>query len=180
MTFYILSYDFKNYNINNHIIKPTNFIIPENTIKIHNITNEIANTKGIDFSTIICDRGFGKALMDCDFIIAHNAYFDVFIIANELYRLGLTKYSNKLLNMINNHKIICSMLLHKKITGKITNLSNLYKYYYNKLPDHTHNASDDVDILSKIIHKMINKNIITNPVTHDNDIINFGKYRGKT
>jgi DNA polymerase-3 subunit alpha len=69
-----------------HIIKPLNFEIPLTSTKIHGITNEMANQKGIDIQEVFSK--FNKALEDTTFLIGHNLEFDINVISSEYYRLN--------------------------------------------------------------------------------------------
>ena len=69
----------------NDIIKPIGFEIPQASIKIHQITNEIANTKGI-FIQDSLDK-FKEALEKTTFLIGHNIQFDINVVSSEYCRI---------------------------------------------------------------------------------------------
>ena len=69
----------------NDIIKPVGFEIPQASIKIHRITNEIANTEGVLIAEAL--KRFSQAINNSEFIIGHNVSFDINVIGSEYYRL---------------------------------------------------------------------------------------------
>lgn len=58
------------------------------TTVIHGISFEQAMLKGVPMADIIENCGLADAILECDYIIAHNIMFDVHILQNELFRLG--------------------------------------------------------------------------------------------
>lgn len=127
---------------------------------IHNITMDILNKKGSYFATILNNKDFGKALMNADYIVAHNASFDVSILLNELNRIKYTKKINKLIDLIKNDRIICTLQYARKICENKCNLESFYKHYYNKEPENLHTADGDVKVLLLVLNKLINDDII--------------------
>lgn len=68
-----------------YIVKQ-NVKIPQEAIRVHHITNEDMNSKGV--SPKVVYREFIEAVVNCDYIIAHNIDFDLPILQCELYRNG--------------------------------------------------------------------------------------------
>jgi DNA polymerase III epsilon subunit-like protein len=98
-------FDSSEYDIKEIIRKPFNFEISKESTTIHGLT--IADTmNGITLNKIM-NGEFGKRLLECDYIVSHNAFFDVSILASELYRIKFNKTLNKLQNLIQTNKIIC-------------------------------------------------------------------------
>ena len=63
---------------------PEGIIIPEESIKVHKITNEIMREKGINIFDSITK--FNNAYIDCDILVAHNLEFDIGMITSEMVR----------------------------------------------------------------------------------------------
>lgn len=147
--------------IKEYIRKPIDFNdIPCVTVKIHGIDFEKASNEGIIFEDIINNYYLGEAILKADYIIAHNAYFDIMILLNELYRCKLIKLINKINDLHNNNKIICTGDVGKNVlkTGICyPNLVKLYKNYYFVDPKHSHNAADDVKTLLDILPYLAQK-----------------------
>ena len=68
----------------NYIIKPEGYIIPEESIKIHRITNEKANAEGHDLKTVL--ELFTKQLTEHSYLVAHNLSFDENVVGCEFVR----------------------------------------------------------------------------------------------
>jgi DNA polymerase III epsilon subunit-like protein len=58
------------------------------TTDIHGISYEQALEKGIPMLDIVENCGLADAIIECDYVIAHNVMFDIHILQNELFRLG--------------------------------------------------------------------------------------------
>ena len=94
--------------VNDYIIKPDGYEIPEEVSKIHGITTEIAIGKGVPFGTII-----QRLIDDCaesELIIGHNLYFDVSIVKANILRLAYNNQGNDLLADLSERSIAA---LHK-------------------------------------------------------------------
>ena len=151
-------------NRESYIIKPDRFIIPDNAIAIHGITNEMANNTGHNIQDVF--ERLNVVLKDVSTIVAHNFSYDNAIILAELYRLnenndGLNLYNNIIYDWINKeHK--CTMLMGKNIMGPNTckwyKLGELYRICFNTDPDVLlHRAAADVAICSKIYFYLIQR-----------------------
>ena len=83
------SFDKNNINVNqiqHHIRYPEGFdSIP--TTHIHGISIENAIENGITLRNILFNHGLAKALLNANYIIAHNAKFDYNVLMNELNRI---------------------------------------------------------------------------------------------
>ena len=54
---------------------------------IHGISFQNALTHGIPLGIILANNGLGKAILESDYIVAHNVGFDYHVLMNELYRI---------------------------------------------------------------------------------------------
>ena len=68
-------------DVKNYIIKPEGYDIPFNAEKIHGISTEIANKKGIDLAIVLNE--FVLDVEKSKFVIGHNVSFDNSIIGCE-------------------------------------------------------------------------------------------------
>lgn len=127
-------------------------------MNIHGIDFQTASTKGTSFEDIINKCALGEAIRNADYIIAHNAYFDVMILLNELHRAGMVELIDKINHIDTYNKIICTGEIGKRIlrTGiRYPRLSELYEYYYFMQPPNAHNAGSDVKILLDVIPYLV-------------------------
>lgn len=127
--------------------------IPEDSIKIHKITNDEMNEKGIPILEALVN--FNIAIECCDIIIAHNLEFDKNMIISEMLRNDIIPVFN-----IYNKEEYCTMKTNIEFC-KIKRFSKYGKEYYkypkleelhsllfkeeNK-PKNLHNALNDVII----------------------------------
>ena len=151
-------------NKESYIIKPHGFSIPDSAIAIHGISNEEAQSTGIQL-TYVFDRLL-ILLKDVSTIVAHNFSYDNAIILAELYRHnfvsdGLNKYTNLIEEwMSKNHK--CTMTMEEvNIKLNLTvkkwhKLIDLYRLCFNKEPEcELHRAAADVSICAQIYFHLI-------------------------
>jgi hypothetical protein len=146
----------ENYNIVSFIRKPVEFDIDDksDSTKIHKITSNIAKTKGLLLSDILNNNGLRESILKCNQILGHNILFDIHILMNEFYRMKYVHVYNKLQNILDDNKFICTLMLGKKLVKK-QKLSELYKHFYNKVPKDLHNAHTDVNLTLQIFKKML-------------------------
>jgi DNA polymerase-3 subunit epsilon len=122
-------------SINDHIIK-IDHDIPEDSIKIHGITNEVMRN-GKNIVDILMK--FKQDLSHSKMIVAHNIDFDTSIISVELLR-------NNLRNVIYFYRGIkyCTMHETKKMFKRWPKLSKLHEKLFKKTPLNLHNSLIDV------------------------------------
>jgi DNA polymerase III epsilon subunit-like protein len=122
---------------------------------IHGITLSTVNKEGMLLSKIINKSGFGYALKNTDYIIAHNAGFDVYILLNELYRINYGKRINSIMNLLKKGNVICTLKYARGICTGRRNLAAFYEHYYNEVPKILHRADEDVKVLLDILNKLV-------------------------
>lgn len=166
-----------------YIIKPINWTIPDEVVKIHGITTEKAIAEGKELSLVI-----GEFLAEnYDTLVAHNLEFDLNVLYNAIiWDLELPFSAIK-------KKSICTMELSKdicKLRGNFASykppkLKELYEYTFHRLPaeDRLHNSLYDVLILTEIIQhcgelrlKMNLSTIQVKPVVKDDSKKNDSRF----
>jgi len=157
--------------IQDYIIKlPTNFQLSEESVKIHGITNEISQTRGVDVS-IAMDE-FIKDFEESKMVVAHNVEFDLKIIRADIMRI-LTrccdekKYKNFIDQLKRSTKLHCTMqesidFCNIKITNtngkeytKFPKLAELHDKLFQTIPNNLHNSLNDVLVCLRCFYKMI-------------------------
>lgn len=137
------------------IIK-VDFKIPREASRIHGITNEISQKKGVPINMAL--NSFLEDLKKVDRIVCHNVGFDLPVLQSELYRNDLE------------HDItqpnFCTMINstdYCKIPGnrgyKWPRLEELYKICFGQKFENAHNAKADVHATYKIFCHLKNENI---------------------
>lgn len=146
-------------NINEHIIKPENFIIPQSSINIHKITNEEANKNGKELNGVL--KKIEKIIEDADYIVGYNIYFDISILLSEFYRKNRVSGINKILQLKKDKKIICLGIICSKEAKPVNykpfrkyqmpKQSDVYAKCFNKELVNAHSAKYDVLGMIKIM-----------------------------
>lgn len=148
------------------IIKMENgIIIPQESINVHRITNEMSREKGIPIIQALIQ--FNEAFKSCDYLIAHNLDFDKDVMLAEMYRNNVVP----IFNLVNKPEV-CSMksnidfckIERKNRYGKIyykwPRLEELHSILFNETPKDLHNAINDVLIcLRCIVYQTFQKDI---------------------
>ncbi len=126
-----------------YIIKPAGFIIPEESTKIHGISQALAEKKGKALNEVI--DFFTKQVKQAELIVAHNIDFDQKIVGAELFRL-------KKEDIFLSAKKICTMKISADICRlpgnqgayKWPNLNELHYHLFQEKLIGAHNALIDV------------------------------------
>jgi hypothetical protein len=177
------TYDIKPENILTRIVKPDGFIIPEESIQIHKITNEISNEKGQSIKK--CIKKFKNIFNEVDYIIGYNIYFDINVLLNELNRCGIKNSIKKIKNLIINNKLLCIGELASQYKGYKSGMPKQTKIYaelIGKNLENAHNAQYDIcgtielmywfNTNKKIFGNVIEENIAKN-IKKELDKMNF-------
>ena len=146
----------------NQIIKPVDFDIPPDAIKVHGITKEIALEKGIDIVQVLND--FLDALDSCEYIICHNLKFDYNVMLAEYFKNNLTRLSKK------KRIKICTMesttdfcmVPHKYNSKKYNSkkykwpsLNELHFKLFNELFEDAHDAIADIEATARCFWRLV-------------------------
>lgn len=82
------------------VVKPDNFLIPDESIQFHNITNEFAHNNGKDIKEVF-DEIYND-FNSCEYLMAYNIIADYNVLCSELFR-----YSHPLLSKVCSMKKVC-------------------------------------------------------------------------
>lgn len=134
------------------IVKPDGWVIPQETIDVHGITNELANEVGIPESTAL--GMFINLYNQCDLRIAHNTTFD-----NRIIRIALKRYMPNLISdeeWKNKDSYFCTLMKFRKIKGGKSGhkLEDAYEYYTGQKLEGAHNAMIDTRACMEIYFAM--------------------------
>lgn len=144
----------------NTIIKPAGWIIPEEVIAVHGITNEIALEEGRDEKQALLD--FLDLWKQADLRVAHNQSFDERII-----RIAIKRYLNEeIAAEWKAGEKACTGLLAKPIMQmppksrwgfKMPKLGEAYKHFTGKELVGAHRAMTDVDACLDVYFAIIDQ-----------------------
>lgn len=139
----------------NLIIKPQGYVIPDDAIAIHRITNERAKTEGIPLEEAL--NKFASAIKNSKYLIAHNITFDENVVGCEFLREGMH-------NCIPDIQHIDTMKLTTEFVGipnirgrsgfKYPSQTELHQKLFNKGFEDAHDALADVTALANIFFEL--------------------------
>ena len=145
-----------------YLVQPEGFNIPYDAEKIHGISTELAEKKGIPLTEVI--EKFQKALAKTNFIVGQNLGFDNNIMGAEFHRLGI---ENPLLNfpVLDTCTEITAQLC--QLPGgrggkfKLPTLSELHTFLFSKPFSEAHNATADVEATTRCFLELIRRQLFT-------------------
>jgi DNA polymerase III epsilon subunit-like protein len=161
---------------NDSIVKLKDDItIPEDSIKIHGITNESSHKNGINIELILNE--FFSHLRNVDLLVGHNISFDINMIKVELLRFIYDTKSNISenevkeykynLHFLTNYKNICCTLQESidlcnikaidkfgKEYIKFPKLLELHQKLFESTPNNLHNSFNDILITLRCYMKL--------------------------
>ncbi len=152
----------------NFIVRPT-FEIPEDAVKIHGITFDMAYQKGFDINFVL--QSFHNFLRMADRVVCHNIVFDDGVMGQEYclnWRTDVMAYhrSKQYCTKIQG-KEIC-MIPDEKGGWKYPKLKEMYFHFFQSSFENQHSAMADTKALVKCysqIEKYNNENPKANPTT---------------
>jgi DNA polymerase-3 subunit epsilon len=149
-------------SLNSFIIYPVDFVIPQDSAKIHGITTERAKKEGMSLHKVLPQ--FNADVEKAVTIIAHNAEFDLPIVNTEFMRCKLET------NLLKKQKF-CTMKTPKIISFcklpkpsgmgyKWPALNELYLQLFETEFTDSHNAGADVEACAKCYFELQKRGII--------------------
>jgi DNA polymerase III epsilon subunit-like protein len=125
------------------LIKPDKFIIPEDTVKIHGITNELAIKNGNDIKLVLNKL---DGILDTVFmIVGHNTNFRLECIMAEYMRLGIPPPQFK--RTSNRFKIVDTMNFNHNFD--YPKLEDLHFHLFEKRFKKSHPRKSNINIVVK-------------------------------
>jgi len=150
----VYSADGKKIKSKSYIIKPDDFIIPEESSKIHGITTKIAKKDGFNLMDVLQTFKHSIIKYKISRIISHNINFDINMIMEECERTECYDFKE----FINSRNILigCTMLKGQKFmkVDKYPKLEELYEYLFKKPLKQEHRALSDTKTSAKCYFKM--------------------------
>ena len=144
--------DYNTLSINNFIIYPNDFTIPEDATNIHGITTDIAKEKGKPLEMVL-----GKFMNDFNLantIVGHNIDFDKSIIGAELVRLGQKDTMNTKASLCTMKTSTQLCMIPSKYGYKWPTLQELHSYLFGCEFEDAHNSMSDVKATLKCFKEM--------------------------
>ncbi len=161
-----LSWHFEE-SLKDFIIKPDGWTIPEESTKIHGITQERAEKEGLPIESVLAH--FWNDCFDAEKLVGHNIYFDSSMIKSEALRLGDPNFISLLNDAMDKSKRICTMMKTISFVGikfensnrcKFPKLTELYAKLFNGETFDAHNSAEDVKATLRCFNELIKLEII--------------------
>jgi DNA polymerase-3 subunit epsilon len=132
----------------NVIVKPDGWTIPDETIEVHGITNELANEVGLPESVVL--GMYINLWQKCSLRIFHNTTFD-----NRIIRIALKRYMPNLIPdevWKDRDQYYCTFQKFKKLIGGKDGhkLEDAYKHFTGKELVGGHNALVDTQACMEV------------------------------
>jgi DNA polymerase III epsilon subunit-like protein len=154
------------------IVKFNKIIIPEDSIKIHGITNEISQTNGININVILTE--FISHLSNTDLLVGHNISFDINMVKVELLRIiyncdsesEIKAHKNNLHFLTNYKNIYCTLQQSIELCNikgvtkfgkeyvKFPKLLELHEKLFESVPNNLHNSFNDILVTLRCFMKL--------------------------
>jgi DNA polymerase-3 subunit epsilon len=149
-------------SLNSFIIYPTDFVIPQDSAKIHGITTERAKKEGLSLHKVLPQ--FNSDIEKAATIIAHNIEFDLPSVNTEFMRCKLETNLLKKQKFctMKTSKIISYCKLPKPSGGgyKWPTLNELHLQLFETEFTDSHNAGADVEACAKCYFELRKRGVI--------------------
>tara|TARA_B110000003_G_C16653808_1_gene535498 strand:+ start:5005 stop:9387 length:4383 start_codon:yes stop_codon:yes gene_type:complete len=141
---------------NDFLIQPEGFNIPYDAERIHGISTELAQEKGITLLKSL--ELFNEVLEKTTFVVGQNLKFDLNIIGCEFHRLGIESKMSKLsvLDTCTEHTAqLCKIPGGRGGKYKLPTLTELHSHLFGSGFEDAHNATADVEATTRCFFELI-------------------------
>ena len=150
-------------SMNDHIIRPADFLISPESTAIHHITQDQALKEGEELSDVM--DIFEDELDKSKMLVMHNVQFDKTILLSEAHRMGRSELINKMYNTeyyctMRKTKDLCKLPSQYYDGHKLPKLSELHNHLFKNDPINPailHNALNDVKVTAKCFFKLMKR-----------------------
>lgn len=146
-----------------NIIKPNNFIIPQDAIDIHGIDQQQAEEEGVELSGLLVE--LYDDIQNCQFIIGHNIAFDKRVLGCELFRANMLieleqfKTLKKKCTMLSSMKL-CDLKQNNSKRLKYPKLNETYVKLFDKKFEDAHMAEADLEATVECFRELKKRELI--------------------
>jgi|694.fasta_scaffold47457_2 DNA polymerase-3 subunit alpha len=145
-----------------YLIQPDGFNIPYDAERIHGISTELAQQKGVPLKEVLLK--FNTALAKSKFVVGQNVGFDVNIMGCEFHRMGVESPMSSMPVLDTCTEVTAKLL---KLPGgkggrfKLPTLTELHQYLFGVPFAEAHNATADVEATTRCFLELIKREIFT-------------------
>ncbi len=139
-----------------YLIKPEGFNIPYDAEKIHGISTELAEEKGVPLTEVL--EKFNAALAKTKFVVGQNVGFDLNIMGAEFVREDVANPLQELpvLDTCTEHTAqLCKIPGGRGGKFKLPTLTELHEFLFNTPFAEAHNATADVEATTRCFFELI-------------------------
>ncbi len=141
-----------------YLVQPEGFNIPYDAEKIHGISTELAQERGIPLFEIL--EKFNKVLSKTKFVVGQNVGFDRNIMGAEFVRENVANHLQELpvLDTCTEHSAtLCKLPGGRGGRYKLPTLSELHRFIFDKGFVEAHNATADVEATARCFFELIRR-----------------------
>ena len=139
-----------------YLVQPEGFNIPYDAEKIHGISTELAQEKGIPLAEVL--EKFNEALGKTKFVVGQNVKFDLNIMGAEFVRGAVDNPLQELplLDTCTEHTAsLCELPGGRYGKFKLPTLTELHEFLFNQPFADAHNATADVEATTRCFLELI-------------------------
>jgi DNA polymerase III epsilon subunit-like protein len=142
------------------VVRPDSFEIPEESIRIHGITTELAISTGVEISAAL--DAFDEDVLGARILVAHNIHFDKGIISNEYSKIGRspTFAEKDLYCTMRSSTDFCKIRDGKRKRYKWPSLDELHISLFGVTFESQHNALTDARACARCYFELRRKGVI--------------------
>jgi DNA polymerase-3 subunit alpha len=141
-----------------YLIRPEGFNIPYDAEKVHGISTELAEERGVPLNEIL-DR-FNQVLNQTTFVVGQNVGFDLNIMGAEFVRASVSNVLQELpvLDTCTEHTAaLCQLPGGRGGKFKLPTLTELHEYLFNEPFAEAHNATADVEATTRCFLELVRR-----------------------
>jgi DNA polymerase-3 subunit alpha len=145
-----------------YLIQPEGFNIPYDAEKIHGISTELAQQKGLPLAEVL--EKFNQALGKSKFVVGQNVGFDLNIMGCEFFREDTATKLLELpvLDTCTEHTAeLCKLPGGRGGKFKLPTLTELHEYLFDQAFNEAHNATADVEATTRCFLELIRREEFT-------------------
>ena len=141
-----------------YLIQPEGFNIPYDAEKIHGISTELAQEKGLPLTEVL--EKFNQALSKSKFVVGQNVGFDLNIMGCEFFREDTATSLLELivLDTCTEHTaLLCKLPGGRGGKFKLPTLTELHEYLFGEAFNEAHNATADVEATTRCFFELVRR-----------------------
>ncbi len=144
------------------IIRPEGFQIPYEVRKIHGISQQLAELKGVPVREVL--EHFNRAIEKTQFIVGQNIRFDLNIMGAEFLRAGIESQllEKPVLDTCTETTAgLCRIPGGRKGKYKLPTLTELHTHLFGESFEEAHNATADVEATARCFFELVRQRVYT-------------------